>query len=378
MQISQQELKNYLVNRSHLVEKFDIIQQMLEFYSCIQVDPINVVARSHELALWNRVEGFKKQDLYDELYQNRSLYEYWLQLYSIIPLKYRTGLQIIGANKHPRKEKFAAAHQDQLQEILDYIAETGPTSSKGLKHIEGIKPYQSWKKTTSPSGLLNYLWEDGQLIVSHREGNNKFYDLTSRVLANSPQVDQDLLTEQESRDFIIESFFKYLGTLRLSFLTQRGSYPGRLKLRQRVGELIKAGEIIELEVPGIKTTYLVLKSQLPELERLKASNKHQQLNILSPLDPLVIDRQILEDIFGFYYRWEAYTPAKKRQYGFYNMPILFNGDFVGQIDLKKDTNASDNTELQTLGLFTELDSTEFKNSLDNYLEQLEDFAVSSD
>lgn len=332
--ISKTELQNYLINRSFLQKKAKSIEKVLAYYSCIQVDPINAIARSHEISLWNRVENFTISSLYEALYKKRELFEYWLQLYSIIPLKY---FPFFAARMHIKEgwqKEFYRRFGRHINETLEFVKEHGAVSSKDLSHIAKVDGLFNWTNKSSKTALLEYLWDQGDLMISFRKGNLKYYDLSERELPG--EIYKKKADAQESIDFYLKSYFRYTGVLRKSFINR--SYRKLLvnEVKERLGDLIEKGEIIKLDVDGVRTEYFMLKEQLAEFESLKKRNRHEKLNILSPLDPLIIDRRLIHDVFDFDYTWEAYTPAAKRKFAYYGMPVLFNGKFIGQIELAKD------------------------------------------
>lgn len=363
---SKQQVANYLINRSFLHKKAENLETVLNQYSCIQVDPINVVARNHELALWNRVESFKKEDLYNSIYHEKQNFEYWLQLFSIIPVRNYPYISARLFTKEDWHKKFYDEHKSKIKLTLDFITRNGPTSSKDLAHIPKASNLFSWTKSSTNSSLLEYLWDTGKIMIHHRNKNIKSYDLTERII--NSEILNKKVSQQESVDWILKASFDYLGVVRKPFLRRCG-YSKKLDFRQRLDELMKIDEIASIEVPGIKTKYFVLESQLDLIGKEGKENKHKGLNILPPLDPFVIDRQLVNDFFDFEYLWEAYVPAKKRKFGYYGMPILFNGEIVGQIDLKKGLEG----QLEVLNLQNKSGNKSFKQELEETLHQLETF-----
>jgi uncharacterized protein YcaQ len=366
--INKEQLQNYLINRSFLHQKAASVLEVLEFYKCIQVDPISVVARSHELALWNRVEDFRISDLHTELYTNRNFFEYWLQLFSIIPIKYFPYFKARFTTKKGWQEEYAKTHAKEIQLALDFIYEHGLTKPSDLTHIPKIGSLFSWNNGSSRTALLEYLWDTGKIMIAHRKNNQKYYDLTERLLPKNVLYQE--VSEKESLGFLFKSFFDYLGIVRKSFLISgRVGYVKRLGFAEIFEECEKSGKIVKLQLVDSKATYYVFKEQIKEIKSLGKANLHTGLNILPPLDPLIIDRKILKDIFDFSYTWEAYTPKVKRKFGYYGMPILYQGKFVGQIDLKKNKEG----KIETLNLQTDVKTAEFKKELKETIRDLERF-----
>ncbi len=327
-------IKNYLLRHSLLGTENLSIDQVLNHYRCIQVDPIDVVAKSHELALFNRVSNFSRQDLQLHLYQKRDLFEYWLQMYSIIPIRYFPNLSARRAVQEDWHKQFHKQHQNQLNQVRLYIQSHGPTSSFDLVHIQSeSKSLFSWSNSTTNSSLLEYLWDKGEIAISYRRQNRKYYDFTWRLFPNITQT----ISKTESRAWILESFFHYFGILRANKLNRVG-YARNLELSNLLSTWIEQGKVIPLSIPEISTKYYILASQISLIESTPQTSD-QLINILPPLDPMVIDRQILQDIFDFTYTWEAYMPAHKRKFGYYGMPVLYRNNFVGQIELVKSNNS---------------------------------------
>lgn len=363
--VSRDQVKNFLLARSALHSKFASLTEYFDSYTCIQVDPIDVVAKSHELALYNRVHEFKRKQLDQALYDEHTLCEYWMQLYSILPTKFFPYLTARMHSTDSWHADFKQQHQKELKQAYQYIQKHGPTSSLDLAHIPKTSSLGSWGDNKSNTALLRFLWDRGVIMVNHRQGNRKYFDLTTRILPTKLQ--QQKVTLTQSLQFLYQSAFNYLGIIRTPYLNRFG-YQNKLPLKQMLIEDLKKGDVLQLTIPQINTKYYLLKRDLKSFQKLSQTNPHTEINILPPLDPLVIDRQMLADIFQFIYRWEAYTPAKKRQYGFYNMPILYQGNFVGQINLR-----NENGKLHIKNFHADINSPNFKQVLKAEISSIEVF-----
>jgi uncharacterized protein YcaQ len=362
---SKEQVRNYLLNRSLLHNKAGSVGEVFAQYKCIQVDPINVVARNHELVFWNRVNNFKISDLYTHIYEKRNAYEYWLQLYSFIDINVYPYLSARRNIKKDWQDKFYKQHKKEIDETIEFVKENGPTSSKNLMHISKVGNLFSWNSDSTRTALLEFLWDTGKLIVVHRKNNNKYYDLVGNVLPE--ELLNKNISEKESVEFILNSYFDYLGIIRKSFLNRVG-YVTNLKLKELFAKKLDKGEILNLKINESKASgYFIHSKDVDKFEDLSKENLHDQLNILPPLDPLIIDRRIVKDFFDFEYTWEAYVPKLKRKFGYYGMPILYKGEFIGQIDLKKDkSNKLDVLKLDYKG------GKQVKSKIDNKIFELEE------
>lgn len=373
--ITKQQAANYLIAHNKLNSDRDFLQ-IINDLSCLQVDPINVVSRSHELQLYNRNKDFKKVDLYSAIYGGQNLFEYWMQLYSIIPIEafpYLQAIRKVGSHwvSTDWQVQYRKQHSKELQATLDFIAEHGPTTAKDISHLPKGSSVHSWKGESSHTALLEFLWNIGEVQICKRGNIAKYYDLTERVIPEE-YLNQEI-DPAESYKFLLNSYFKYLGLTR-PFHFNRSGRDRAKGLREEFARQLKQEEIIPVQIKttdGLsKTKYYIQAARVEDL--LSApEDAHQSLNILSPLDPLIHDRQLSVDAFDFFYRWEAYTPPAKRQFGFYNMPILYHGKIVGQIDMAKSEG-----KLKTKGLYLTDKSKEVKDALKLELKQLETFSLS--
>jgi uncharacterized protein YcaQ len=365
-QFTKAEIQNYLINRSFLVNKAKSIDEILETFRCIQVDPIVVIAKSHDLSLWNRVEGYTNTTLDTELYKNRTLFEYWMQLYSIIPLKYRPYFSARMQVGESWQDEFYSEHKTEVDTARQFIVENGLTSAKELTHIPRTKTVFSWKGNDSGKATLEYLWDRGEITISHRNSNHKIYDLTERLIQEEQLKSMDIDT---SIDFLVKSNFHYLGMIRKGFIVRSGRSIAPL-LKSKFLELCANGTISMLNIEGVKTSYYVLTEHLEIIKKLGLNNTHHQLNILPPLDPLIIDRQMLKDVFGFEYTWEVYTPEHKRKFSYYGMPILYKGNFVGQVEL---TKIPAKRKIKITKLQSSIKDKEFKSYLKHTIQEMGEF-----
>ncbi len=383
MEITKAQAANFLLARAGF-DSERTTSEVIGDLSCLQVDPINVVARSHELILFNRVKGFRKQDLYTPLYKDRQLFEYWLQMYSIIPistlpyfkaLQKTTDYRQIYADRS-RYANYRQEHEADLTALLAFIEANGPTAARDIKHLSKGRAVHSWTGGSSHSALLEFLWNTGEIQISHRISNIKFYDLTARVVP--AEVLATDVAAEEIYPFLLNSYFKYYGLVRPTWLNRSGRDRSK-GLRDEFNRQLKVGGIIEVRIKGgdSKIKYYLRQSDLEMLTESSpgsAAGSAGKLKILSPLDPLVLDRQLLLDVFGMFYRWEAYTTPAKRKYGFYNMPLLFEDKIIGQIDLAKSKQKGD-ARLNVNGIFLNQKSQVVEDVLQNELHRLEIFSL---
>ncbi len=365
IQVSKDLVKNFLVNRSFFNRKAASLDEYFDRFWCIQTDPIVYITRSHEISLWNRVMDLRRSDLDTALYKKRTLIEYWQQLYSLIPLKNRPLLSARMRVKGGWQDDFYAEHAEEVEMARSYIIAKGPTTANELKFIPQTKALFEWTSSKSNKATLDYLWDRGEITVSHRDKNKKYYDLTERLLPDEYLTFAD---EETSLEYFVKSNFAYLGIVRAAIIWKSGRSI-RDKIQEKWRSMVEDGTIVALKIEGVKTKYFILAD---DAEALMGSrdNQHECLTMIPPFDPLITDRKILSDIFNYDYQWQFYWPPAKRTFNPYGMPILYKGSIVGEIGLSKETSYK---RIYMTELESSIDDGEFRRLLNSEVAGLEAF-----
>ncbi len=326
IKVSKKEVISYLINYQRFGEAKSI-EDVLTYHGCIQVDPISTVAKSHEMSLFWRYEKYKQGEIESELYKTRRYFEYWMQRYSIIPSEYWKYFEVVRKYKKPWTLEFENKHKKEIDAILELINTKGEIAASDLKHLPKGSGFHSWKEVLNHTGYLQYLWEIGLLIVSSRIKNRKYYDVSKNYFKKGADID---IVEVEK--FFLEKSFQYSGICSEWWMGQT-RFAKILNLKQ----YLKSNEVVNLEIEGNKKYYILTK----DMERFEEFSKKATLDetiVLPPLDPMVMDRDMIEFLLGYKYRWNVYTKPEKRT-GFYNMLVLSDNKIKGEVALyKKDKN----------------------------------------
>jgi len=312
----------------------------------IRVDPLDVVGRVQDLTLASRVSGYKQDHLDELLYKNREGFEYGGAV-SIYP-RDALGLHwswVQNEGLPVRWEKWYASNKKLPERVLQEIERRGPLESHEWSDGQRVENYRSSRM----EGLALYvLWRRLDILIHHREGNRKFYDLTERMFGNLPEP----MSKAQTLD---EMAYETLGWLGLSgadgvpYLRTNEDGRGRSKVtkRQIRQRLIDTGRLTEIEMEGEKIAPVVRTEELPLLEETnqggvpkewKPLGPDPEAIFLAPLDVVVANGRS-QTLFGFEYLWEVYKPASKRRWGYYVLPVLFGERLVGRIEpvFEKDT-----------------------------------------
>ena len=351
MKITREQARRFILSRQGLLGKYrftgkDGAYQYVRQTGCIQYDPVDVCGKNAELTLQSRVKGFTKKTLEDLLYRDRLLVDYTDKELSIWPREdwpYFSGYR---ERSIAQGASFEGIPELEEQAVT-YIREHGPVSSATLP-IEGEIFWHSsmhwsghWhKKSQAARSVLEQLYTDGVLLIHHKSGSRKFYDLADRYFS------QELLTATnpcpDEAAFLSWRVQRRIGAVGLLWNRRSDAWLGinlNNEQRERAFEsLRKTGRITPVEVDEIRVPLYMLTEDLPFMKAVMADaiDTKSRLEFLAPLDPMLWDRKLIEALWDFRYTWEIYTPAVKRKYGYYVLPMLYGEKLTGRIEAAAD------------------------------------------
>ncbi len=311
----------------------------LEHLNYIQIDTISVVERAHHHTLWNRNPRYRKDHI-DQLLTDKTAFEYWSHAAAYLPMRdYRFSLPRKHAFKSGQQKHWYPRDNKLINYVYDRISAEGPLMVKDFKHT-GEKMGE-WQ-TKPAKQALEYLFMQGDLMVPYRRNFHKVYDLTERVLPEG--IDTRPPTAEEYARHLIQRFLTANG------LAQAADFYYLLKgvkstLLHVLQQMLEHKELISIRAGEID--YYALPESLELLNKPLARSK---LKILSPFDNLLIQRQRMRDLFDYDYQIECYVPAAKRKYGYFSLPLLWDGRLVARMDCKADRKTK---ELHILNLYQE-------------------------
>ncbi len=298
----------------------------LEHLGYIQIDTLSVVARAHHHTLWTRVPSYKNEYL-NKLVEEREAFEYWFHAAAYLPMKdFRFAQPRMSYFQRGESSYFNKVDDKDIQFVLDRIRIDGPQKARDFKTAK--TKAGSWWNWKPAKMALEKLFMQGDLMICRREGMEKIYDLPERVLPAT--VDTSAPSESEYAEYLVETHLRAYG-----FTTVKQSThlrPGR-GLRDKVKEILqsklddKSVHVVDLD--GLPD-YYVKSDLLDKPIRKPAPN----IRLLSPFDNSIIHRDRIQQLFGFDYKIECYTPKEKRLFGYFCLPILFGEKLIGRVDCK--------------------------------------------
>lgn len=300
----------------------------------LQIDTISVVARSPYFVLFSRLGAYEPAYL-DALLAEGELFEYWAHEACFVPREdyrlLRHRMLDPAAMGWKYSVNWMQKHRSEIDSLLAQIRANGPVRSRDFERKGGKG--NGWWDWKPEKRHLEVLFTSGELMVSRRENFQRVYDLAERILPDWDDA-RDLPDPHTTRLDITRRSCAALGLVKAEWLRdyyrlRRGEDAANLR------HLAGLGELLPVKVSGLKGEFYVHHSLATELS-LAAE---QQLSatacsLLSPFDPIVWDRKRASELFGFDYRIECYTPADKRQYGYFVLPLLVRGRLVGRLDAK--------------------------------------------
>ena len=321
------------------------IQKLVESLGCVQIDTLNLVQRSHYLVLWSRLGNYKMADFDELVYkpERRSLFEGWQRIASFIPLKdYHYQLPRMQRMRQNHSEGFLKWFDQEGHELMSVVLER--IRSEGALRAADFEYHGprrgSWWDWKPAKTALEYLFAFGDLMITDRVNFQRVYDLTERVLPDWVNTEAPSL-EQRDR-YWVEQAALALGIGTPSQLLGYNYYQRGL-VRKSLEALVKEGVLMPVEVRlvnGEIQPYLAHRDNLEILQKAAdGAIKAERTTFLSPFDNLWWAPGRDEQLWGIRQRLEAYTPAAKRIWGYFCLPILHNEQLVGRFDPKMERKA---------------------------------------
>ncbi|HEV2363098.1 MAG TPA: crosslink repair DNA glycosylase YcaQ family protein [Caulobacteraceae bacterium] len=311
----------------------DAFLRLARRLGAIQIDSVNVLARTHYLPAFSRLGPYPRAALERAAWGPRPrLFEYWGHMASLMPIEiqplFRWRMErALRGDTWSGLARFARERRDYVAAALARVRAEGPLTGGDFADEARRSGWWEW---TSGKRALEWLFWSGQLMVRTRRGFERVYDLTERVLppaiAQAPTPD-----EAQAQRALVAIAAKAMGVATEGDLRDYFRLPVA-GARARVAELVEAGALKPVRVEGWRQpAFLDPLARLPRRGRAAA--------LLSPFDNLIWRRERTERLFGARVRLEIYTPGHKREHGYYVLPFLLGERIVGRVDLKSDRKA---------------------------------------
>lgn len=304
------------------------VRAMIRQMHVLQIDTISVVARSPYLVLWSRLGNYNP-DWLDDLLEEGALFEYWSHAACFLPIEdyglYRPGVWLGG-----RARKWLAENAEVAETVMAHIRDNGGARSADFQRTDGEKTgWFNWKEEKI---ALEYLFYSGELMIRKRHNFHRVYDLRERVYPDADSLPE--MTLAEAHDQFVLNTLQALGVTRADWIADYFRLK-KAEVRAALKRLEKHDQVMTVDVEGWEWPAYFHPDNRKQVEAAaKGKIPRSKTTFLSPFDPLVWDRSRMLDLFNFDYKIEIYTPAPKRKYGYFTLPILYNNALIGRIDPK--------------------------------------------
>lgn len=366
--ISQQTARRFILGRQGLWPGRrwagrDGVAAAIHACEAVQLDPLNVVARSHDLVVWGRVWDYTPADLEHWLYQARAFFDYGgaLFIYPMAELPYWRVAMARQAQR-PDRAAFAAAHPSLLEQVRAELRARGPLGNRDFEGGQRVNSYRGRKDTAL---ALYHLWITGEVMIHHRRRFERFYDLTERV---APPALQHTAPTTEAEAFLVRKAIAFVGLTRLSGWRASVAYYLQRPVtaaaaRAWLAQLVEEGSVAPVRLAGDSEMRYALAQDVPALEALETGqlpdgwqpltrSTEEEVIFLAPLD-IVSARGRAKKLFDFDYVWEVYKPAAARRWGYYTLPVLYGDRLVARLDPRLERQEG---VLRLLGFWLEADA----------------------
>lgn len=307
----------------------DATRAAVEHLGYVQIDTINVVERCHHQILYTRIPAYRRDDLRQAQSVDKTVFEYWTHALSYVPTAdMRFYVRAMRREWQNRSVWFTSVKPSDLRKVLSRIRRSGPLTIRDIDDDVLVEKDHEWASRKPSRRALQLAFYRGVLTVSQRHGMLKTYDLITRHFGWDalPQA----ASERESLNYLLDRALRSQGVVSLDSICHLDA-PRKAAIARLIGARVRRKELVAVALEGSRFEHWARPETLEA-----AVEPGEIVHILSPFDPLVIQRKRLRLFFDYEHRFEAYVPKEKRVLGYFAQPVLVGDDIVAVLDLKTD------------------------------------------
>ncbi|MGV8831523.1 MAG: winged helix-turn-helix domain-containing protein [Devosia sp.] len=300
----------------------------------VQIDTINVIERCHHHILASRIPDYRRADLTQAQSVDKSVFEYWTHALSYVPsADLPFFLPAMLAHRRDPRSWFAAVTKPEVAKMLRRLRTEGPLSIRDIDDDTLVDKDHPWASRKPSKRVLEMLFYQGMVTVSARQGMLKSYDLMARHFGWSTPPRP--ATARQIIAYLLDRALRSQGVVSLESICHLDA-PSKAAVRDLIDRRVRARKLVPLTIAGNDK---VPHWAEPATLEAPASAPPDLVHILSPFDPLIIQRKRLKLFFDYDHLFEAYLPAEKRKLGYFALPVLMGDTIVAALDLKTDRGA---------------------------------------
>lgn len=304
----------------------------VEHLGYVQIDTINVIERCHHQILFSRIPSYERGHLAQAHSAEKSVFEYWTHALSYVPLRdIRFFLGAMKAHRAEPRRWSAVGGRDEARKLLARIRRDGPLTIRDIDSDVLVEKAHLWASKKPSKGLLERAFYDGDLVISARAGMLKTYELTDRHFGWDKRPTP--ASERQVTAYRLDRALRAQGVVSLDSICHLDA-PSKAAVAELIEARVKRRELLPVTVEDSTVPHW-----MPREGHGHAAPQPDLVHILSPFDPLIIQRKRLKLFFGYAHAFEAYLPKEKRVFGYFGLPVLIGDTVVAVLDLKTDRQA---------------------------------------
>ena len=295
----------------------------------LQIDTIFVIERSHHHILYTRIPTYRREHLHQAQSIDKAVFEYWTHALSYVPTEDLRFYVRYMRREWQRRLWFGKVSDDDLRKVVSRIRRDGALSIRDMEDEPVEKDY-AWASRKPSKRVLEAAFYKGLVTISQRAGMLKTYELMTRHFGwtRLPRA----ATERETLNYLLDRALRSQGIVSVESICYLDA-PRKPAMRRLVESRVRRKELIPVQLEGAGQSLHWIR---PDTLDVIPDPAQEQIHILSPFDPLIIQRKRLRLFFDYEYRFEAYVPKHKRVFGYFLCPVLIGDRVVAALDLKTD------------------------------------------
>ena len=307
------------------------VARAVEHLGYVQIDTINVIERCHHHILWNRIPEYRRADLRQAQSIDKSVFEYWTHALSYVPGK-DLRFFIPAMNRHRREghKWLSSVKPADLRKVLKLIRRDGPLTIRDIEDDVLVDKEHLWASRKPSKRALQLAFYTGVLTISERNGMLKTYELMARHFGwdKAPKG----ASPREVTAYLLARALRAQGVVSIDSICHLDA-PSKAAVRRLLEAAVRRGELVPIALEGAGKQEHWAQPAMLEMAGVEAQ---EMVHILSPFDPLIIQRKRTHLFFDYEHRFEAYVPKHKRRFGYFALPVLVGDAIVAALDLKTD------------------------------------------
>jgi uncharacterized protein len=303
----------------------------VEHLGYVQIDTINVIERSHHHILWSRIPDYRRADLRQAQSVDKSVFEYWTHALSYVPTRdLRFFIPAMKRHKREGHKWLASVKPADLRKVMRLIRQGGALTIRDIDDDVLVDKEHLWASRKPSKRALQLAFYTGELTISERNGMLKTYELMTRHFGwDRPPKGA---SARETTAYLLDRALRAQGAVSLDSICHLDA-PSKATVRRLIEARVRRGELVPVALEGAGK-----QEHWAEPATLEAGGdaRSELVHILSPFDPLIIQRKRTHLFFDYEHRFEAYVPKEKRVFGYFALPVLAGDNIVAALDLKTD------------------------------------------